>query len=244
MNFDRDQVLDALTANCESAQDAAALNELSDGALQAILNAKAPGSGADLTPGSDEPVRLGGIDGKVKDENDEDWSLKTKTAAGKKAPNSAVSTPAMNEDDEDEDEGGGDGMARNRKRLMSFDELLNNVDLETRETLLLGRETARREKRALVMNLLAHVEDDATRNRLGSQLFKLDKAQLEERLLLLPPTDNRGRREPSYAGRGGAMVENFGLEARNGAPDVDDVLPILTLNDVPDPHATKKTRTA
>ncbi len=247
MKFNRDQVLDALTANCTSAEDAVALNALPDSALQAIVNAKAPGSGADLTDGGGDPVRVGGIEEKVKDENDEDWSKDTERAAKKKAPSQGISTPAMNEDDEDEEDEEEGGMAMNRKgkgRLMTFNEVLNSVDLEMRESLLIGRDAARREKRGLVLELIANVDDDATRNRLGNKLFRLPKAELEERLLLVPQTRNRReqRPAPSYAGRGGGMVENFG--ASSSAADTSDVLPIITMNDVPDPRNKSRTQTA
>ncbi len=141
----------------------------------------------------------------------------------------------MNEDDEEmegEDEEAMP-MATNRRKpkLMSFEELLNNVDQETRESLLVGRDAARREKQGLVMNLLQHLPNGEQRNTLGNKLFKLPKAELLERLQLVPQTRNARREQPAprFDGKGGGHAEtlNFG-----GAPDVDDVLPIFTLNDV------------
>lgn len=253
--FDRDRVLDALTENCACAEDAAALNSLSDETLQGILNAKAEGSNADLTPGGGKAVQAGGEEDEGKeDRNDDEWNKDVKIK--KKAPAMNWKGEDPDEDDDDDDEGDSDTegdeddddddeadnktrggkkgqmppqFMKHNSRQMTMAEMIQNATPEEQEVWNNAQQVVRDQKKALVMQLISNVADPSRRKYHGNKLMGESLAQLRERLDLMPPPQrgSRSRREsPVFIGNGGGPVDN----GVSGGPDTDDILPLQTLN--------------
>lgn len=209
VKINREQAIAKLTANCSRDADKAALNQMSDETLMAIATVNAKKKKNPFQTEEEDEDDSSEEGSSMESNDDKNLHSFDQSVAGK------TSTPGKSI------QAGSDGK-RDDYNTNRRSPITNRLSPQELEVWNHAQSLVTNQKKAIVEQLIVNLTDNAERNRIGNKLMRESMPELQDRLKLMPPTENR--RQAVYVGDAPAF------NGQQDAADANDVLETPTIN--------------